>query len=256
VKDIDRLASQASYLVTMMARKYVGLGLPFDDLVSAGNVGLVKAAYKFDEGKGVQFGTYAVFWIRKEIAEAVDNERYLIRVPRYAVDIRRRVMDHRTGRLGKDGEEPAAEELSRATGLSAVQIERGSQAFAGVESIHALWDDEGGLALEERIADPGKKGPSELVLQAESLQAIRRALKTLSPRERQVIALRYGVADQEPLTLRETAGRMGLSRERVRQIQQDALGRLRMALAPLQLDPRPARSRRPRSRAARKRTEL
>jgi len=235
---VERLADQASYLVGMIARKYIGLGVVFEDLVSAGNVGLVKAAYKFDENKGVQFGTYAVWWIRKEIAEAVDNERYLIRVPRYAIDLRRRVLDHQNGARSDGAEEPAPEELSRATGLSAAQIARCSQGFAGVESIHATWDEDGGLALEERLADPDVLGPSELVLRAESLQAIRRALKALSPRERAVIVLRYGVADQEPLTLRETAARMGLSRERVRQIQRSALDGMRAALAPLRRGPR------------------
>jgi RNA polymerase primary sigma factor len=209
--EVVRLTSEASYLVRMVARRYASSGVALEDLVAAGNVGLVVAAHKFDARRGVQFATYAAWWVRKEIVEAIGKERLLIRIPRHASELRRHVLD--------DG----------AAGFSARQIRRAEQTFFPVVSLNESRDDDG-PTLEERIADPGALLPMESVEFEDATSSMARALAALRPRERAVVELRYGLGVAEPMTLLEVAARLGLSRERIRQIQADALRRLRRLL--------------------------
>jgi RNA polymerase primary sigma factor len=209
--EVVRLTSEASYLVRMVARRFAARGVALEDLVAAGNVGLVMAAHRFDARKGVQFSTYAVWWVQREIMEAIGKERLLIRIPRYASELRRRVLE--------DG----------AAGFSARQIRRAEQTFVPVLSLDASRDDDG-RTLEDRIADPGALLPMESVEFEDAKSSMGRALAALRPRERAVVELRYGIGVAEPLTLNEVAARLGLSRERIRQIQAEALTRLRKLL--------------------------
>jgi RNA polymerase primary sigma factor len=209
--EVLRLTSEASYLVRMLARRYAASGVAFEDLVAAGNVGLVMAAHKFDPRKGTQFSAYAVWWVRREIVEAIGRERFLIRAPRYAIELRRRVLE--------DGH----------AGLSARQVRRAEQTFVPVVSLDAARGDDG-WTLAERISDPRALLPVESVEFDNAKSSMGRALATLRPRARAVVELRYGIGVEEPLTLNEIAARLGLSRERIRQIQVEALGRLRKAL--------------------------
>jgi RNA polymerase primary sigma factor len=209
--EVLRLTSEASYLVRMLARRYAASGVAFEDLVAAGNVGLVVAAHRFDARKGVLFSTYAAWWVRKEIVEAIGKERLLIRIPRHASELRRHVLD--------DG----------AAGFSARQIRRAEQSFFPVVSLNESRDDDG-RTVEERIADPGALLPMESVDFGAAKSSMARALGALRPRERAVVELRYGLGVGEPMTLLEVASRLGLSRERIRQIQAEALRRLRRML--------------------------
>jgi RNA polymerase primary sigma factor len=209
--EVIRLTKEASYIVGLVARRYALCGVALEDLVAAGNVGLVLAAHRFDARKGAQFSTYATWWVRREILAAIGTERFMIRVPRYASELRRRVLE--------DGE----------AGFSARQVRRAEQTFFPVVSLDTSRDDDS-RALEERIADPGALVPLESVEFEDAMSSMGRALKALRPRERAVVELRYGIGVDEPMTLNEVAARLGLSRERIRQIQAEALRRLREAL--------------------------
>ena len=219
---VVRLTTEASFIVGMVARRYAARGVPFADLVAAGNLGLVVAAHKFDPRKGTRFPSYAVWWVRKEIVEALGSERFLIRAPRYAMELRRRVLEHGDA------------------GLSARQVRGTEQTLVSVVSLDASRDDDG-WTLEERISDPRALLPAESVEFENEKSSMARALAALRPRERAVVELRYGIGVDEPLTLNEIAARLGLSRERIRQIQVEALRRLREALGAAL--PSPARPR-------------
>jgi RNA polymerase sigma factor (sigma-70 family) len=209
--EIARLTNEASYIVGMMARRYASRGIAQEDLVAAGNVGLVVAAHKFDARKGVQFSTYAAWWVRKEIVDALWQGRVMIRVPRYATQIKRRILEH--------GE----------AGLTERQVRRAEQTFTPVLSLDAARDDDG-PPLEDRIADPKALSALQSVEFGDAMSSMERALAALRPRERAVVELRYGIGGAEPLRLIDVAAQLGLSRERVRQIQSEALKRLRKAL--------------------------
>jgi RNA polymerase primary sigma factor len=209
--EVSRLTSEASYIVGMVARQYATRGVAFEDLVAAGNVGLVGAAHRFDAQRGIQFATYAAWWVRKEIVEFIGKERLLIHIPRYAFALKRRVIE--------DGD----------AGMSARQVRRAEQAFVTVVSLNTSRGDDG-ETLEDRIADPGSLLPVESVEFGEAKLSVERALGALRPRERAVVELRYGLGGGEPMTLIDIAARLGLSRERIRQIEGEALARLRGVL--------------------------
>jgi RNA polymerase sigma factor (sigma-70 family) len=133
--EVVRLTKEASYIVGLVARRYAACGVALEDLVAAGNVGLVLAAHRFDARKGAQFSTYAVWWVRKEILEAIGSERFMIRVPRYASDLRRRALE--------DGE----------AGFS---VRSDGPNRPSSRSCRRRFRDDDSRALEERIADPGR----------------------------------------------------------------------------------------------------
>ena len=230
--EIARRVQEARHLVRLFARRYQSRGVAVEDLIGAGNVGVVEAAYRFDPRRGVKFGTYATWWIRKAIVESLQSGASMVAVPRYAVRQRRRVMEamkrgHSSGERDRSPHDVAAE-----LGLSAKRAKLAVASLTSVVSIHAPVSGDSGSSWEDRLARPSEEGPEAVAIEGDRDRAAREALQALSPRQRRVVMLRYGGGDDnEPTPLKEVGRVMGLSAERIRQIEFDALEAVRRRLA-------------------------
>jgi len=216
--------------VPSVARRYLGCGLPFEELLAAGNLGLVEAAIRFDPKRNVKFVTYADWWIRKAILSAIEEQSGPVRLPRYRQEQLRTIHDARAVLRLRRGREPFPEEIALMTGLSVQEISRllsiGRQAVSLDKTTC-----EGEKPLRDVLAAESNAGPTAVLLSSDEAGRIRRLVAGLAIRERAVLALRYGLHGSPPMTLREIGRRLAISRERVRQIEQKALGHLRHLMA-------------------------
>jgi len=232
-REIEQLVKGAHYLVPMYARSYLGRGVALEDLISAGNVGIVEAAYRFDPDRGVKFSSYAAWWVRKAIASSLETIPAVVTVPRYSFHRRRRVLasiaSGRAAGVRAFGEEDAAADL----GLSAQQVKRAVSFCGYAISLEEPISPDDHHRLEDRLARPAEEGPEAQAFVHARTRCVQAALAGLSDRRRLVLALRFGVDPDgdEPASLVEVGRKLGLSRERVRQIEMDALNAVRRSLA-------------------------
>jgi RNA polymerase sigma factor (sigma-70 family) len=232
-REIELLVDEARNLVPMFARRYMGRGVPFEDLVGAGNLGVVEAAHRFDAGRGVKFGSYAAWWIRKAIAGALGTASSVVAVPRYSFERRRQVIEAITSGRAAGRRDLAADDVAAGLGLSLKQVEEALAFSIGAISLDAPVAADDTRSVGDRLARPAEEGPEAIVLNVDRARCARAALAVLSPRQRLVIALRFGLGTDgaEPASLTEVARAIGLSRERVRQIENQALAAIRCELA-------------------------
>ncbi len=216
--------------VLKVAADYRGLGVPFEELVNEGNVGLVEAARRFDPGHGVKFATYAIWWIRKTILKSLDDHSRTVRLPSYQATRARRVRETERGLRDLLGRYPDREELSRALALSLPVLDRLLLLDRWELSLETTVGEEGRARLLERVPDLAPT-PEQVLIRRELSERVRDALGLLPSQERQVLALRYGLDDGPRLSLEQAGKRLGLSRERIRQIQVRATQRLRRLLS-------------------------
>jgi len=213
-------------LVVDIAKHYTGRGLSLLDLVQEGNMGLMKAAERFDHRRGFKFSTYATWWIRQGITRALADQSRTIRVPVHMTESYQRV--HKaTRRLAQRlGREPSLGEVAGSVKSSSEQVVQTIQAFQDVVSLeHPVGDGE--AFLGDFIPDRESPTADSRVGQNEITREVARALGALSPREEAVIRLRFGIGQGEPMTLEEVGRTMGVTRERIRQIEAKALMKLR-----------------------------
>jgi RNA polymerase sigma factor (sigma-70 family) len=232
-RDIERLVEEARRLVPMFARRYQGRGVAFEDLVGAGNLGVVEAAYRFDPERGVKFGSYAAWWIRKAIAQTLGTAGSVVQVPRFSFERRRRVMDAVTRGRPSGERDLGLDEVAAGLGLSTRQAEQALAFSMGAVSLDTPETGESTRNWGERLARPAEEGPEAIVMDADRTRRAREAMRALSNRQRVVIMLRYGMSDRHdvPASLTDVGRVMGLSRERVRQIEGEALDAVRRKLA-------------------------
>jgi RNA polymerase primary sigma factor len=223
-----RLISANLRFVVSVAKQYQHVGLSLNDLINEGNLGLIKAARRFDETKGFKFISYAVWWIRQTILQAIQDKGRAIRVPQNQQTVSSRILRARDELLQRLERDPSIAELAQATGLTEVEVEAGLQPFGMCRSLDApIGDGEEEVTLEHFLADYHIPGPDHRMTEEESLRVeMHELLRCLAPREAEVIALFFGLEGQRPLTLNDIAERFDLSRERVRQIKDRALRRL------------------------------
>lgn len=229
--DFERWIESSMSYVRMVALRYVGRGLAYDELLSAGNVGLVEAALRFDPERNVQFVTYATWWIRKSILKTIRDHSMTIRVPRYRQDQMRVIQNLRTDIRRAEGREPTDEEMAAETNMSIQGVRKLLTCRRPTVSLDQPLSEESGMSLGDQLpADPQLSDPEGLI-DRDYAEHIRRMIGALHPRKRMVLNLRFGLSGHEPMTFREVGERLGLSRERVRQIEQQALSRLRQWLS-------------------------
>ncbi len=223
----DHLITANSRLVISVAKKYMGRGVPFLDLIQEGNIGLIRATKKFEYQRGHKFSTYATWWIRQAVTRAIADQGRTIRVPVHMGDQINKLLRVQHQLTQKLGREPTVEELAETLEVSPKKVENMIQVARRPLSLETPTDDEEDSVLGDFIEDDEAPPPDETATFDLLREHLVEVLDTLPPREVRILQLRYGLLDGQAYTLEEVGRKMGVTRERVRQIEAQALTRLR-----------------------------
>ncbi len=224
-----KLAEHNLRLVVTLARRYVGRGLPLDDLIQEGNLGLLRAIDGFDPGRGFRLGTYAAWWIRKSIQHALAEQTRTIRVPRHVTEVASAVGRYARGFQHEAGRAPTADEIANGLGVPVARVNAAIDLGPEAVSLETPLGADDSLELGDVIADREAPSPDDLLLVKDFAARTREALAGLTLEEREVLSLRFGIGATGPHTVEEVATLRGFGTERVRQLEARALRKLRHA---------------------------
>ncbi len=213
-------------LVVSIAKNYRNQGLPFVDLIQEGTLGLIRATEKYDYRRGFKFSTYATWWIRQAIARALADKSRTIRIPVHIVERLNRIGRAERKLVSGLGREPTTEEIAELTGIKPAEVESIMRSARAPVSLEKPVGDEDQSEFGQLIADERAESPYDRVVEILANEALREALENLNYRERRVMELRYGLGDQRPRTLDEIGRTFNVTRERIRQIEHQALTKL------------------------------
>jgi len=227
----EHLIRANARLVISVAKKYIGRGVPFLDLIQEGNIGLIRATNKFEYQRGHKFSTYATWWIRQAVSRAVADQGRTIRVPVHMGDQLNRMRRVQLQLLQELGREPKIDELATGMDTTPDKVENLLEISRRPVSLETPIDDEGDSTFGDFVEDSNSPAPSEEVATHLLHVQLQQALDKLPDREAQILRLRYGLADGRVYTLEEVGQTIGVTRERVRQLEAQALNRLRQSSA-------------------------
>ncbi|MEO2068346.1 MAG: RNA polymerase sigma factor RpoD/SigA [Desulfurobacteriaceae bacterium] len=216
---LKKLVESNLRFVVSVAKKYLGCGLPLHDLIAEGILGLIEAARRFDPDKGVKFISYAVWWIRQSIMQALAQQTGAVKIPVKQAVLVNKITRSYGELLKKLGREPTTEELAEYVGMDPKEIERLLTVCQVPLSLDTPIGDEEDTTFKDFLKGEGTAEVEEKVVQEELKQSIQEMLEQLTPQEKKIIIMRFGLDGNEPKTLREIGEKLGISRERVRQLE-------------------------------------
>jgi RNA polymerase primary sigma factor len=218
-------------LVVKIARGYEGLGLPLLDLINEGNIGLMKGVERFNPRKGAKLSTYASWWIKQCMMRALANQSKTIRLPVHVVDKVAHIRKAEVKLREAFDRDPTDREVADHLGLNPRRIQQYRDASRAPISLDAPVGADEPKQISEVVADPNAAAPFDRLIRENDSELVREVLATLTPRENKILAMRFGLDDGRPKTLEEIGDRLGVTRERIRQIQEEALHKMRVKIA-------------------------
>ena len=222
-----RLAECNLLLVVSVAKKYQNCGMPFLELIKEGNLGLMSAAREYEGSKGFRFSTYATYWIRQAISRALGEQSRAIRIPSNMLELLSKVKKAKAELMQINGTDPSEKEIADHIGAELDKVQTVLDLAQVTTSLDTPVDDEGETCIGDLIADNSAENPLSKLLREANSQIIQSVLNTLPPREAEILRMRFGIDREKPMTLEEVGQHYGLTKERIRQVENKAIRKLR-----------------------------
>lgn len=224
---INRLVECNLLLVVSIAKRFYGCGLPLLDLIQEGNIGLIKAAEKYDGSKGFRFSTYATYWVRQAISRALSEQARTIRIPANMLDLLSKVKKASSILSQELSRDPSDDEIAKYLEIDIEKVQTVMDMAQATTSLDLSVDDEGETTLGDLLADNSVESPIAKLIREANSAIVASVFSSLEKREAEILRMRFGIGIAKPMTLEEVGAHYGLSKERIRQLENKAIRKLR-----------------------------